>query len=70
MGLKAVDRGLAAREAVGVDLGREAVATGQAPEARAAEVRLDVVLLDEQPLVHVGARHRIGGQHLAVPSAR
>ena len=37
---------LAAREEVGVDLRRERVAAGQAPEARAAQVGLDVVLLD------------------------
>ena len=62
--LEPVDRGLAAREAVGEDLGRERVAAGQAPEARAAEVGLDVVLLDEQPLVHVRPRHRIGRQQV------
>jgi hypothetical protein len=62
--LEPVDRGLAARQAVGVDLGRELVAAGQVPEAGTAEVGLDVVLLDEQPLVHVRARHRVGGQQV------
>ena len=45
------------------------VATGKSPEARRADVGLDEVLLEEQPLVDKAELDPVGGRS-GVPSAR
>ena len=68
----AVQRGqrvVSALETVLVDLGQLLVAARQPQEAGVAQLRLDAVLLEEQPFEHAGAREA-GIRRYGVPSAR
>jgi hypothetical protein len=71
-GFEDVQLVLCARDPVGPRFGLLLVSAAPLPEARRRDARLDPVLLEEEPLVGVGAVDRVVGKVLryCVPSAR